>query len=439
MDGRRPETLPPVLLTSSGLPVLQPGEIECSTLDSVDIESEEIPGFPTLRSGVLILTTLRLIWITERRTSGSAIPLSAVVNAYQPKKSIKKMFRSPRLGIQLNVSDDWSINEKGKRLALIYVVMRGKMDHDAFLTRFWEILRSRAWESKSDGEGSGSLGRASASSGEGSVGIRASVVGVSGILRKEQELWESTDRSLQEAFQDLNALMGKAKDMVLLAEKMRVKLLAGPSATNASTDEEMGSNQDMQDWLLSVGIVSPVTKETAGALYHQQLSRQLADFIKGHLERSGGMIALIDAYCLFNRARGTELISPEDMLQACAIWEKYDVPVMLRKFDSGVKVIQSKTHSDDEVFSRIESLVVRPDALRLGISASDAARTLGIAPALAKEHLLAAETRGLLCRDASHEGLRFYVNLFKAVHSNDINLANSRMLEAWVSATSTIQ
>ncbi|CAN6464507.1 unnamed protein product [Victoria cruziana] len=227
--------------------------------------------------------------------------------------------------------------------------------------------------------------------------------------------------------------------MVLLAEKMRVKLLAGPSATNASTDEEMGSNQDMQDWLLSVGIVSPVTKETAGALYHQQLSRQLADFIKGHLERSGGMIALIDAYCLFNRARGTELISPEDMLQACAIWEKYDVPVMLRKFDSGVKVIQSKTHSDDEVFSRIESLVVRPDALRLGISASDAARTLGIAPALAKEHLLAAETRGLLCRDASHEGLRFYVNLFKAVHSNDINLANSRMLEAWVSATSTIQ
>ncbi|CAN6464505.1 unnamed protein product [Victoria cruziana] len=325
MDGRRPETLPPVLLTSSGLPVLQPGEIECSTLDSVDIESEEIPGFPTLRSGVLILTTLRLIWITERRTSGSAIPLSAVVNAYQPKKSIKKMFRSPRLGIQLNVSDDWSINEKGKRLALIYVVMRGKMDHDAFLTRFWEILRSRAWESKSDGEGSGSLGRASASSGEGSVGIRASVVGVSGILRKEQELWESTDRSLQEAFQDLNALMGKAKDMVLLAEKMRVKLLAGPSATNASTDEEMGSNQDMQDWLLSVGIVSPVTKETAGALYHQQLSRQLADFIKGHLERSGGMIALIDAYCLFNRARGTELISPEDMLQACAIWEKYDV------------------------------------------------------------------------------------------------------------------
>lgn len=60
-----------------------------------------------------------------------------------------------------------------------------------------------------------------------------------------------------------------------LAEKMRQKLLTNSSAQSNSNDEEMGSKQDMQDWLLSVGIVSPVTKETAGALYHQQLSRQV--------------------------------------------------------------------------------------------------------------------------------------------------------------------
>jgi ESCRT-II complex subunit VPS36 len=60
--------------------------------------------------------------------------------------------------------------------------------------------------------------------------------------------------------------------MMELAEKMRQKLLTNQSNSN---DEEMGSKQDMQDLLLSVGIVSPVTKETAGALYHQQLSRQV--------------------------------------------------------------------------------------------------------------------------------------------------------------------
>ena len=41
-------------------------------------------------------------------------------------------------------------------------------------------------------------------------------------------------------------------------------------------------------------------------------------------------------------------------------------------------------------------LVTKPDALHAGISASDAAMTLGIAPAMAKEHLLSAESKGIL-------------------------------------------
>ncbi|RZS00179.1 hypothetical protein BHM03_00029831 [Ensete ventricosum] len=48
------------------------------------------------------------------------------------------------------------------------------------------------------------------------------------------------------------------------------------------------------------------------------------------------------------------------------------------------------------VFARIASLAQKPDALRTGISPSDAALTLGIAPALAKEHLLTAESKGLI-------------------------------------------
>lgn len=65
--------------------------------------------------------------------------------------------------------------------------------------------------------------------------------------------------------------------MVMLAEKMRLKLLSGSNnqASVANDEDEMGSKEEMQDWLLSVGIASPVTKESAGALYHQQLSRQV--------------------------------------------------------------------------------------------------------------------------------------------------------------------
>lgn len=225
----------------------------------------------------------------------------------------------------------------------------------------------------------------------------------------------------------------------MLAEKMRLKLLSGSNnQTSGANDDEMGTKEEMQDWLLSVGIVSPVTKESAGALYHQQLSRQLADFVKIPLERAGGMINLIDIYCLFNRARGTELISPDDLLQACSLWEKFDVSVMLRKFDSGVMVIQSKTHSDEEVFARIKSLMMKPEALQNGISASDAAMTLGVAPAMAKEYLLAAEGKGLLCRDVSPDGFRFYINLFLELNSDDIYFVKDHSrYSTWIGAVST--
>lgn len=327
---------------------------------------------------------------------------------------------------------DGKVGEKGTRSEVITVVMRGKTDPDAFLGKLWEVLRAKAWEATQK-EGSDEMERGESS--QMGTRVRMPVVGVSGILRKEQEMWENTDKSLQDAFQDLNALMSKAKEMVMLAEKMRQKLLSGPSSHVNSNDEDIGSKQDIQDWLLSVGIVSPVTKESAGALYHQQLSRQLADFVKLPLEKAGGMIALIDVYCLFNRARGTELISPEDLLQACAIWEKFDVPIMLRKFDSGVMIIQNKAHSDEEVLARITALAMKPDALRMGISPTDAALMLGIAPAMAKEHLLTAESKGFLSRDVSPDGFRFYINLFKEIDPCDIYSAKvDGIILAWVSA-----
>ncbi|XP_065868691.1 vacuolar protein sorting-associated protein 36 isoform X2 [Euphorbia lathyris] len=436
---------PSVSLTSSGRPVLLPNEVECQLLSSVDLEFEDAQSnslnFPSLKSGLLILTTHRLLWLPSTsipvpNSDAIAIHLSLVTHIFSNKKSIKSIFHSPRIRFQV------SLNSKS---VVVTVVARGKGDSDGFLSKFWESWRGRVWEadtvsSNSSGPVTASIPGTSSSSGglyssDGSVRM----VGVAGILRKEQEIWESTDKSLQDAFQDLSALMTNAKDMVILAEKMRQKLLSGSSSQgSAGTDEEMGSKDEMQDLLLSVGIISPVTKESAGALYHQQLCRQLADFVRKPLEKHGGMMNLIDVYCLFNRARGTELISPDDLLQACTLWEKFDVPVMLRKFDSGVMVIQNKSHSDEEVFARIKTLVTKPDALQAGITAGDAAMTLGIAPAMAKEHLLNAESKGILCRDISVDGFRFYVNIFPEIDFNDIHLVKDHSIySVWIRATST--
>ncbi len=43
---------------------------------------------------------------------------------------------------------------------------------------------------------------------------------------------------------------------------------------------------------------------------------QLADFLALHLDKHNGAMTLPDVYCLFNRARGTELVSPDDLIKA---------------------------------------------------------------------------------------------------------------------------
>jgi ESCRT-II complex subunit VPS36 len=155
------------------------------------------------------------------------------------------------------------------------------------------------------------------------------MVGVAGIMHREAEKSSQTSASLAVAFRDLDNLMSMAADMVKLAEKFRgvmgpdgsillnntVSNTEGAAATGSG--EQLLLDADTQLQLIAMGIASPVTKASAGARYHQELSRQLADFLAGPLARAGGVLMLPDVYCLFNRARGSELVSPDDLLQAC--------------------------------------------------------------------------------------------------------------------------
>jgi ESCRT-II complex subunit VPS36 len=70
-------------------------------------------------------------------------------------------------------------------------------------------------------------------------------------------------------------------------------------------------------------MVSPVTRLSAGRQYHQELARQIADLLlsDNRLRRLGGMVALSDVYCLYNRARGMELVSPSDLYEAAQLME----------------------------------------------------------------------------------------------------------------------
>lgn len=68
-------------------------------------------------------------------------------------------------------------------------------------------------------------------------------------------------------------------------------------------------------------------------------------------------MTLTDVYCRVNRARGLELLSPEDLLNASRQLASLDLSIVLRVFDSGVMVLQARSHDDNTIVDIIANLV----------------------------------------------------------------------------------
>ncbi|KAI8910723.1 EAP30/Vps36 family-domain-containing protein [Powellomyces hirtus] len=244
--------------------------------------------------------------------------------------------------------------------------------------------------------------------------------GIASIMRSVEQSNQQMGSSVDEAFSDLNALMAKAADMVKLAESISSKI--AQSTALAADDDDSSEMAAFRSYLIDLGISNPVTKKSTGDLYTQELTRQLAEFLARALPRHGGMMALTDLYCLFNRARGSALISPNDLRACCTLFEGMNLPFRVREFASGLLVVQSSTHRDDETVARVHAHVVRrahtttpttttTPTMGGGLAAADLAALEKVSIVLAAEQLLLAESKGLLCRDDTIEGLRFFDNI----------------------------
>ena len=237
--------------------------------------------------------------------------------------------------------------------------------------------------------------------------VGSSAAGIGGLIRKQQEESARADKSIDLAFKDLSALMDKARDMVTLSQKLKEALEENARKSDNTEKEDKG----IEKFLLTLGISSPVTKSTAGSMYHRQLAQQLADFLVVPLKKSHGALALVDIYCIFNRARGIELVSPEDLIEAANLFPSIRIKMQLRKFESGTLAIQSSEHSDDAVYKKLESMTNRNGEL-VGVGVGDVANGLDVPVILAREYLLMAEGNQVLCRDEGPNGLRFFTNAF---------------------------
>lgn len=154
-------------------------------------------------------------------------------------------------------------------------------------------------------------------------------------------------------------------------------------------------------------------------MYFEELSRQLSDFLKEPLNRAGGMMTLQEVYCQFNRARGSEFVSPEDLKQATKHFLKIKAPLKLRILSSGVAIIQSNDFSESEVNEKIKEIVEEMEG-KGPLTETIVMDILKVPVSIAKEYLLAAERDMVLCRDEGPEGTRFYKNVFKEIEIDDL-------------------
>uniref|UniRef100_A0A8C2MUI5 Vacuolar protein-sorting-associated protein 36 n=1 Tax=Cricetulus griseus TaxID=10029 RepID=A0A8C2MUI5_CRIGR len=342
-------------------------------------------------AGTLLLSTHRLIWRDQKNNECCmAIPLSQIVFIEEQAAGIGK---SAKIVVHLHPppSNKEPGPFQGSKNSYIKLSFKehGQIE---FYRRLSEEMTQRRWESVPVSQ--------SLQTNKGPQPGRVRAVGIVGIERKLEEKRKETDKNISESL----SFLFQAKEMVELSKSIANKIKEKQG--DVTEDETIR----FKSYLLSMGIANPVTRETygSGTQYHMQLAKQLAGILQAPLEERGGIMSLTEVYCLVNRARGMELLSPEDLVNACKMLEALKLPVRLRVFDSGVMVIELQTHREEEmVASALETVSERGS-----LTSEEFAKLVGMSVLLAKERLLLAEKMGHLCRDDSVEGLRFYPNLF---------------------------
>lgn len=100
-------------------------------------------------------------------------------------------------------------------------------------------------------------------------------------------------------------------------------------------------------------------------------------------------MTLTDVYCLYNRARGTHLVSPKDLWKACSIMHQQDLGISLKTLESGTSVLQTRSHDEATTVQRIVSIL---SDYSQWISAAGLATKWHVPLPIAKHHLLVSKS-----------------------------------------------
>lgn len=392
------QSLPKALLTPSGLLKIDTndGEVELLRRTGVELRSDASEPLPNPGMGgswidrninlTMTLTTHRLCFSNHNNKGAWFLHHSNIHNLSTTGGGMT--FKSPKLVVSSFALGD---------LLLCFRENNKLKDRDDCHKLLQKALDRKAWETEQR------LQQKQRTSDQ----IAARKVGVDAILTKNALRHKEAAQLTESAFDgDAEDLLREAAELVKIIQKYVTTLEHNGENANSTEQEQLNA------MLSNMGMTSALSKSDFQTKrcdddFYVILARQLADFLLPKLKLAGGVMTLTDVYCLYNRARGTNLISPDDLLAAASRLSLLKLKMSLRSFPSGVKVIQQDAFNDVEMAKKLQTLCQGKPLTSMQVS-----RDLKIPSLLAKEQLLAAERLGYLCRDTTLETTLFFTNRF---------------------------
>lgn len=251
-------------------------------------------------------------------------------------------------------------------------------------------------------------------------------VGIAGLERRGAELRQNNQAVIGTAFEDLEALMTSAKEVIAMAEQFRNRTESGLETASPEARAILNDSASALGLFTTKDMLGPGS--SSENLYVTELSRNLAEFLtddrRGVLRREGGIMSLVDLWAVFNRLRnGIELVSPLDFEKAANMWDTLHLPIRLRQFKSGLLVVQERSRTDEKTVSSLLAWLREPQyrfpppegqsvwqQFGRGVTAQETAEKFGWSVGVANEELEMAEELGSLCRDQCLDGMRFWEN-----------------------------
>ena len=217
---------------------------------------------------------------------------------------------------------------------------------------------------------------------------------------------ENQQKMIAGAFTDITSLRQNAEQMISIASQIRSKITNNPN--NKSENDEINSI------LSKIGFIDPITKEVAGSEYYVKLGEQINQFFMDYFSKNPETkaLTLIDAYCLYNRARTGNTISPKDMRQAIKQLTDGKVvhEIIIKNFNNELIVIQTPEFSGKNILVQIKKFM--QEKKQSHIDMNDLTKILHIENVLLEKAIIEDMLNsGLILIDESDLDVRYYLNI----------------------------